>query len=96
MTAAGCPICRASAGGIWIDDKNVFLFECEECSTFTITSERRTAFEEAWRTGDRDTIAYLEAVARYLRSAAEDDDRDVTADTWIGFAVEGQHIADAD
>ena len=79
---------------MWIDEKEAFLFDCEECSTFTITRERRTALEEAWRVGDREVLMYLEAVSRYLRHADDDGDREVTDASWMSFAVEGQRLND--
>lgn len=88
----GCPICRASAQGLWIEEKQNYLFECEACSIFTITNERQQAFEKAWRCDDREVLMYLEALSRYLRLAGDDDDREVTADSWMSLAAEGDDL----
>jgi hypothetical protein len=91
---AACPICRASASSTWIDEREVFLVDCDECTTFTITKERWTAFEDAWHVSDREILMYLEAVSRYLRRANDDADREVTIASWMLFAIEGQHLND--
>ncbi len=83
-----------SARNIWIAEQQVFLVECEECSTFTVTRERRTAFRKAWRIGDREVLMHLEAVSQYLRHAGDDGDREVTGTSWMLFAVEGHHADD--
>jgi hypothetical protein len=91
----GCPICRGSATAIWIEEQREFLLKCDNCTTFTITEERQSAFREAWRLGDRETLMKLELLSHYLRLGGEDCDREVTADTWLSLALEGEHI-DAD
>ncbi len=93
---ARCPICGTSAVGTWVDGNAIFLFDCEQCSTFTITMERLAAFEEAWRVGDRDTLMCLEAISHYLRRAGDDGDRDITDASWMEFALDGQFGDDAD
>jgi len=88
----GCPICRASAREIWLDENGVFLVQCEQCSTFTITPERRTAFAEAWRDHRRELLMFLELISCYLRLADDDGQRDVSADTWMHLAAEGENM----
>lgn len=89
-----CPVCRGSASCIWIDERRVFLVECENCTTFTITEERSRAFQDAWHSSDRQVLMCLEAISRYLRLGGEDCDREITAATWMSFAVEGEHEDD--
>ena len=76
-----CPVCRSSASCIWIDERRVFLVECENCTTFTITEERSRAFQDAWHSSDRQVLMCLEAISRYLRLGGEDCDREITAAT---------------
>jgi len=89
-----CPVCRGSASCIWIDERRVFLVECENCTTFTITEERSRAFQDAWRSRDRQLLMFLEAISRYLRLGGEDCDREITAANWMSFAIEGEHEED--
>ena len=89
-----CPVCRGSASCIWIEERRVFLVECENCTTFTITEERSRAFQDAWRSSDGQVLMCLEAISRYLRLGGEDCDREITAATWMSFAVEGEHEED--
>jgi hypothetical protein len=91
-----CPICRGSAVGTQIDDPPVALFECEQCSTFTITTERMAVFANAWQRNDRETLMYVEAISAYLRHAGDDDERHISDETWIKFAVEGQDFNNDD
>lgn len=79
---------------MWIDERNVFLVECEDCTTFTITDERVAAFHDAWRTDHRETLMCLEHLSRYLRLGGDDCDREVTAENWLSLAIEGEHIDD--
>lgn len=85
-----CPICGSSESGEWLAENNRYLFDCEACSTFTITAERVKAFTDAWRAGDREILMCLESLSSYLRRAGDDDERDVTEDTWLALAIEGQ------
>jgi len=92
---SGCPICRGSASATWIEEKGQFLVKCDNCTTFTITQERHTAFMNAWHYDDRETLMKLESLSQYLRLGADDCDREVTAESWILLALEGAHM-DAD
>jgi hypothetical protein len=92
---SGCPICRGSARVIYIDEQHEFLVECDNCTTFTISEERRSAFREAWRLNDRETLMKLELLSRYLRLGGDDCDREVTDESWISLALEGGDM-DAD
>jgi hypothetical protein len=56
--------------------------------------ERREAFVTAWRRGDRDVLRLLDAISSYLRSAGHANDREVTEDTWLKFAVEAWALGD--
>ena len=87
---AGCPICRASASCTWVEECALFLVECDNCTTFTITSERRAMFEDAWRSGDREVLMCLELLSRHLRVGGDDCDREITALTWRALAAEGE------
>ena len=89
-----CPVCRGSAGQMWIDERKVTLVECENCSTFTITKDCAEAFLEAWRTGDRETLMCLEQLSRYLRLGGDDCDREVTVESWLSLAIEGENFDD--
>jgi hypothetical protein len=77
---------------MWIDERDRFLVECDHCMTFTITQKRRTVFIDAWRLDDRETFMRLESLSRYLRLAGDDCDRDVTAESWVTLALEGEHM----
>ena len=87
---SGCPICRASASRTWVEERAVFLVECDDCTTFTITPERLSTFHDAWRTGDREVLMYLELLSRYLRLGDDDCDREITDLTWKAFAAEAE------
>ena len=78
-----------------IDEKGQFLMECDNCTTFTITQERQAEFMNAWHLDDRETLMKLELLSRYLRLGGDDCDREVTAESWILLALEGEHM-DAD
>jgi hypothetical protein len=92
--AAGCPICRTSASSLWIDDRGVFLVECENCTTFTITPELVTVFQHAWLTNSHEPLMRLEALSRYLRLGGDDCDREVTAENWMLLAAESPDDVD--
>ena len=90
----GCPVCRAPAPTTRIDERNVTLVECDDCTTFTITDDRTNIFAEPWRIDDRETVIRIEHLSRYLRLGGDDCDREVTPENRLSLAIEGGHMDD--
>ena len=78
-----CPICGAVPFTLWLDEKNFFLVECPDCTTFTITESLVRLFRCALAPDDRDSLRRL---ANYLHNAGDDDDREITEESWRRLA----------
>lgn len=90
----GCPVCRAPAWMMWVEQRRCVAVECDVCTTFTITTERLRAFRQAWRQDDRAILLRLEQLSRYLRRAGDEGERAVTEASWLALAIEGAHRDD--
>ena len=79
-----CPVCgQPVAFGQWIEERQRFLVECPQCTTFTITERLANRFRCLLEPDERRLVAQL---SRYLQHAHEDDDRDLTEDSWVSLA----------
>ncbi len=73
-----CPLCgRRLIEAHWISEYSQFLFTCPSCTTFTIPPELDKSFGTEFR-GDPD----IPRLSRYLREAGEDDNREITVESW--------------
>ena len=81
-----CPICgRQPAVALWIEEYRQFLVECPRCTTFTITPTLAARFRFVLVPDERRLV---ERLSRYLQQAGDDDDREVTEDSWVGLAAQ--------
>lgn len=86
MSVAGedqCPICRMPAVICEVPEKVLLLVECPLCSTFTITLSAARTFASL----GPEEIGTLRLLSRYLRQAGDDDDREVTEQSWLRLAA---------
>ena len=73
-----CPLCmRRLIEAHWIPEYRQFLFTCPSCTTFTITPQLDRSFRTELK-GDPDILR----LCRYLSEAGEDDNRELTAESW--------------
>ena len=72
---------------IWVQERRQYLVECPQCMTFTITARLAARFRCVLHPDERRLVARL---SRYLRDASDDDDRQITEDSWIRFATEAE------
>ena len=86
---SGCPICGSLAQATWVEERETSLVDCAWCGTFTITPECEASFRGARRLKDNDMLLTIRCLSAYLRHAGEDDERDITTESWRGLAVEG-------
>ena len=79
-----CPVCGYQPiYGDWIDEKQLFLVDCTHCTTFTITESLVKQFKRPLTNSNR----YLKTqLSLYLRSAGDDDDRELTETSWRQLA----------
>ena len=83
-----CPLCgHTGAVSCWLEDPGQFLVECPHCTVFTITAPLAARFRCEFHPDERRLVARL---SLYLRGAGDDGDREITADSWIGLAADGQ------
>lgn len=86
-TLESCPLCgRKLNCPVWLEDKEQFLVECSLCTTFTITAYLAGRFGCLLVPYERTMV---ERLSRYLREAGDDDDREITEDSWLRLAAEG-------
>lgn len=79
-----CPICRTRSVICEVPEKVLLLVECPLCSTFTITQSAARTFASL----GPEEIGTLRLLSRYLRQAGDDDDREVTEQSWLKLAAE--------
>lgn len=68
-----------------MEDRSQFFVECPERTTFTITARWLPVSVAACILKRRRLVDRL---SRYLRHAGDDDDREVTEDSWQRMAAE--------
>lgn len=86
-TLNSCPLCGCKpdyAG--WIEEQQQFLVDCPHCTTYTITAGLANRFQCLLAPEERHLVDRL---SHYLRDAGDDDDREVTEDSWLRLAAEG-------
>ena len=85
-TLERCPLCgREPADVGWYGEQG-FLVDCTWCTQYTITSPLAEYFAGALTLPDRQLVRRL---SRYLHEAGDDDDRELTAESWRRLAVGG-------
>ena len=83
-----CPICGYRVSDVcWMEERRQFLVECPQCTTFTITAQLTARFRCELHPDHRRLVARL---SRYLRDAGEDDEREITEDSWTWLAAEAE------
>ena len=81
-----CPICgRPTLDLSWMEERSQFFVECPGCTTFTITGTLAARFRCALHPDER---RHVDRLSRYLHHAGDDDDREVTEDSWQRMAAE--------
>ena len=81
-----CPLCgQPLTDAPWLEEYRQFLVECPQCTTFTITPTLAARFRFVLVPDERRLV---ERLSRYLQQAGDDDDREVTEDSWVGLAAQ--------
>ena len=81
-----CPVCgHQFIVDNWIDDKLMFLIDCQQCTTFTITKTLVELFRGSLTASERRLRIRLSC---YLRNAGDDDERELTETSWFRLAEE--------
>lgn len=89
MTEPGldlCPLCGRRPRDVgWFDEQEQFLVDCPHCTQYTITPGMADRFRCLLAPDERRMVDRL---SRYLRQAGDDDDREVTEESWLRLAAE--------
>ena len=81
-----CLVCgHQSIDAHWIDEKQLFLVDCQQCTTFTITKTLVELFRGSLTASERHLRKQLSC---YLRNAGDDDERELTETSWCRLAEE--------
>ncbi len=81
-----CPLCGRTPDDVgWVDEREQFLVDCPQCTPYTITLGMANRFRCLL---DPDERRMVERLSRYLHQAGDDDDREVTEESWLRLAAE--------
>ena len=87
LTLDRCPLCGGEPrDASWFDEQQQFLVDCPLCTTYTITAGLARRFRCLLAPDERRLVDQL---SRYLQQAGDDDDREVTEDSWRRLVAEG-------
>ena len=82
-----CPLCGSKPHDVgWLDEQEQFLVDCPQCTPYTITPGMANRFRCRLASDDRGMV---ERLSCYLHQAGDDDDREVTEESWRRLAAEG-------
>lgn len=86
-TLNSCPLCGSKTiHTFWFDEQQQFLVNCPHCTTYTITRGLASRFRCLLAPEERRMV---ERLSHHLRAAGDDDDREITEDSWLRLAAEG-------
>ena len=81
-----CPLCSRKPDDVgWVDEQEQFLVDCPHCTPYTITLGMANHFRSLLEPDERRIV---ERLSRYLHQAGDDDDREVTEESWLRLAAE--------
>ena len=81
-----CPVCWCELlYSQWLEEHQLFLVQCRQCTTFTITATLAELFQGSLAPHDR---LLVERLSRYLYRAGDDDERELTETSWVRLSAE--------
>ena len=85
-TLQRCPVCGGEPADVGWYGQQGFLVDCPWCTQYTITPTLAEGFAGPLSVPDR---RLLERLSSYLRDAGDDDERELTEDSWRRLALGG-------